>query len=72
MEGNTLRQRQAPQVIRCFAPTRLADDLLAVIYERLLAAGTPHSGGRVWSENGCCGSFCSATIKQLRQEVGHE
>jgi hypothetical protein len=46
MDGKTLRQRRAPQVIRCFAPTRLADDLLAGIYDRLLAAGTPHSGGQ--------------------------
>ena len=38
MEGTTRKRRQAPQVLRSFAPTRLADDLLAGVYERLLTA----------------------------------
>jgi hypothetical protein len=37
MEGTSRKRRQAPQVLRFFAPTRLADDLLAGVYERLLA-----------------------------------
>ncbi|TMQ33070.1 MAG: hypothetical protein E6K70_15135 [Planctomycetota bacterium] len=40
MDGAILKQRPAPQVIRCFAPSRLADDLLAEVYERLLKTGT--------------------------------
>ena len=38
MEGTTRKRRRAPQVLRSFAPTRLADDLLAAVYERLLSA----------------------------------
>jgi hypothetical protein len=36
MEGTKRQRRQRPQVLRSFAPTRLADDLLAEVYERLL------------------------------------
>ena len=46
MEGNTLRHRPAPQVIRAFATTRLADDLLARVYERLLTVSGQGSGGQ--------------------------
>jgi hypothetical protein len=38
MEGRS-RARRAPQVLRHFTPSRLQDDLLAAVYERLLAAG---------------------------------
>jgi hypothetical protein len=37
MEG-TLRKRQSlPSVLQSFAPTRLADEVLSGVYERLLA-----------------------------------
>jgi hypothetical protein len=39
MDGVTRKPRFAPQVIRDFAPSRLADDLLAEVYERLFKAG---------------------------------
>ncbi len=39
MEGQT-RPRRAPHVLRCFTPSRLQDDLLAAVYDRLLAAGS--------------------------------
>lgn len=39
MEGHSLNRRRTPQLIRSFAPTRLAADLLAEVYERLLAVG---------------------------------
>lgn len=42
MQGKT-RQRHLPPLIRTFAPTRLTEDLLAGVYERLLGAGH-HSG----------------------------
>ena len=37
MEGTLRKQRQLPCVLRSFAPTRLAGDVLAGVYERLLA-----------------------------------
>ena len=37
MEGTLRKRRQAPQVLRSFAPTRLEDDVLAGVYERLLS-----------------------------------
>lgn len=40
MDGATRKQRPAPQVIRFFAPSRQADDLLAEVYERLFKTGT--------------------------------
>jgi hypothetical protein len=49
MEGRS-RARRAPQVLRRFTPSRLQDDLLATVYDRLLAAGlsagTSHDGTR--------------------------
>src|SRR5262249_6152457 len=39
VEGHSLNRRRTPQLIRSFAPTRLAADLLAEVYERLLAVG---------------------------------
>jgi hypothetical protein len=44
MEGQSRPRRRAPHVLRCFTPTRLQDDLLAAVYDRLLAAGS--SAGR--------------------------
>jgi hypothetical protein len=46
MEGNTLRRHHAPQLLRCFAPTRLSEDLLADVYERLLKAVRQASAGQ--------------------------
>jgi hypothetical protein len=49
MEGRS-RARRAPHVLRHFTPSRLQDDLLAAVYDRLLAAGlsvsTSHGGTR--------------------------
>ena len=39
MDGATRKQRPAPKVIRCFVSSRLAEDLLAEVYERLLKTG---------------------------------
>ena len=36
MEGMLCSRHHTPQVLRSFAPTRLQDDLLAAVYERLL------------------------------------
>jgi hypothetical protein len=38
MEGRS-RARRAPHVLRRFTPSRLQDDLLATVYDRLLVAG---------------------------------
>jgi hypothetical protein len=38
MEGKTRSRQRAPQVLRTFNPTRLQDDLLASVYDRLLEA----------------------------------
>jgi hypothetical protein len=38
MEGKTRPRQRAPQVLRTFNPTRLQDDLLATVYDRLLKA----------------------------------
>ena len=43
MEGRS-RARRAPYVLRHFTPSRLQDDLLAAVYDRLLVAGL--SAGR--------------------------
>ena len=49
MEGRS-RARRAPHVLRHYTPSRLQDDLLAAVYDRLLAAGssagTSHDGTR--------------------------
>jgi hypothetical protein len=39
MEGKTRPRQRVPQVLRAFNPTRLQDDLLAVVYDRLLEVG---------------------------------
>jgi hypothetical protein len=39
MEGKTRPRQRTPQVHRTFNPTRLQDDLLAAVYDRLLKAG---------------------------------
>jgi hypothetical protein len=39
MEGNTRRLLRARRVLRAFKPTRLQDDLLAAVYDRLLEVG---------------------------------
>jgi hypothetical protein len=38
MEGKTRSRQRTPQVLRTFNPTRLQDDLLAAVYDRLLDA----------------------------------
>ncbi len=40
MEGNTRPRQRTPQVLRTFNPTRLQDDLLAAVYDRLLEVET--------------------------------
>lgn len=40
MEGTKRPRQRAPQVLRTFAPTRLQDDLLAAVYDRLLDVGS--------------------------------
>jgi hypothetical protein len=39
MEGKTRPRQRTPQVLRTFNPTRLQDDLLAAVYDRLLKTG---------------------------------
>lgn len=39
MEGKSRPRPRAPHVLRRFTPSRLQDDLLAAVYDRLLAAG---------------------------------
>jgi hypothetical protein len=39
MEG--LARQSAPPVVRSFVPSRLAEDLLSGVYERLLETGRP-------------------------------
>jgi hypothetical protein len=36
MEGKTRPRQRTPQVLRTFNPTRLQDDLIAAVYDRLL------------------------------------
>jgi hypothetical protein len=43
MEGKTCPRQRAPRVLRTFNPTRLQDDLLAAVYDRLI-------GGNVRSQ----------------------
>lgn len=40
MEGNTRPRQRALQVLRTFNPTRLQDDLVAAVYDRLLEVET--------------------------------
>jgi hypothetical protein len=40
MEGKTRPSQRAPRVLGRFAPTRLQDDLLAAVYDRLLVASS--------------------------------
>lgn len=39
MQGKTKKRRCLPPLLREFAPTRLTEDLLTSVYERLLGAG---------------------------------
>ncbi len=48
MEVRIRPRQRMPQVLRIFTPTRLQDDLLAGVYDRLLARGA--SVGRVQDE----------------------
>ena len=45
MEGKTRPRQRTPQVLRTFNPTRLQDDLVAAVYDRLLEVEA--SGGTV-------------------------
>jgi hypothetical protein len=45
MEGMLRSRQRTPQVLRSFAPTRLQDDLLAAVYERLLNASSAVDSG---------------------------
>jgi len=38
MEGQSRPRQSSPLVLRRFTPSRLQDDLLAAVYDRLLAA----------------------------------
>ena len=38
MDGKARPRQRAPRVLRAFIPTRLQDDLLAAVYDRLLEA----------------------------------
>jgi len=40
MEGQSRPRQCTPLVFRRFTPSRLQDDLLAAVYDRLLAAGS--------------------------------
>jgi hypothetical protein len=44
MEGTSRPRQRAPQVTRTFAPTRLQDDLLTAVYDRLLDVGSRRGG----------------------------
>jgi hypothetical protein len=39
MQGKARQRRCLPPLLRAFAPTRLTEELLAGVYERLLGAG---------------------------------
>jgi hypothetical protein len=49
MQGKTQRRRCLPPLLRAFAPTRLTEELLAGVYERLLGAG--HRSGPAPTES---------------------
>jgi len=46
MDGKTRPRQRASQVLRKFAATRLQDDLLAAVYDRLLDASSSEGRGR--------------------------
>jgi len=46
MEGKTHPRQRTSQVLRRFAPTRLQDDLLTAVYDRLLDASSSAGRGR--------------------------
>ena len=46
MEGKTRPRQCAPRVLRTLNSTRLQDDVLAVVYDRLLAVGARVESGR--------------------------
>jgi hypothetical protein len=50
MEGKTRPRQRTPQVLRTLIPTRLQDDLLGAVYDRLLdvgaGAGSVHDEAR--------------------------
>ena len=45
MEGTLRSRHRTPQVLRSYAATRLQDDLLAAVYERLLNDTSVAYGG---------------------------
>jgi hypothetical protein len=45
MEGSSLPRCRMPRVVRSFVPTRLTDELLAEVYERLLAVAVGDAAG---------------------------
>ncbi len=45
MEGTLRSRHRSPQVLRSFAPTRLQDDVLAAVHERLLNVGSAVDSG---------------------------
>lgn len=40
MEGTKRPRQRTPEVLRSFNPTRLQDELVAAVYDRLLEVGT--------------------------------
>jgi hypothetical protein len=46
MEGKTRPRQRTSEVLRKFTPTRLQDDLLAAVYDRLLHASSLAGGVR--------------------------
>ena len=46
MEGTLRSRHRTPQVLRSYAPTRLQDDVLAAVYERLHNATSVVDSGR--------------------------
>jgi len=49
MQGKVRQRRCLPPLLRAFAPTRLTEELLAGVYERLL--GADHRSSRVPAES---------------------
>ena len=45
MDGTLRSRHRTPQVLRSHAPTRLQDDLLAAVYERLLNVSSAVDSG---------------------------
>lgn len=54
MEGTLRSRHRTPQVLRSYAPTRLQDDLLAAVYERLLNAAPAVDGGHERTRESQC------------------